>query len=80
MSQDYAIRIKDLPCEARQRAEAFLEEGVYYGWHLQGVAAHPVGDLLQCTMEFDSTRIIFLAPAGIRSGSGYAQLRTSAAK
>jgi hypothetical protein len=63
MNQNCPTRIRDLPPDARRRAEAFLAEGEYYGWKLQSVATKLLGTMLQCTLDFDVTRIIFLARA-----------------
>ena len=61
MAPRRSAEILNLPAECRKRAESFLEEGDYYGWILQGVETKPIGDLTQCTLDFDQTRIVFLA-------------------
>jgi hypothetical protein len=61
MCDDCLGRIRDLPLYARRRAESFVEEGKYYGWKLKSVEAKRIGDLLLCTLNFDLTRIVFVA-------------------
>ncbi len=61
MISDCLAAIRDLPPAARFRAEAFLDEGHYYGWRLQAVTTKRAGNMLQCRLDFDTTTIIFLA-------------------
>jgi hypothetical protein len=68
MMQSSKSSIQDLPPEARKRAQAFVEEGDYYGWQLMAVATRPIGNMLQCTLDFDNTTIVFLA-----QGADYAE-------
>ncbi len=61
MTSDCLAAIRDLPPAARLRAEAFLDEGHYYGWRLEAVTTKPAGNMLECRLDFDTTTIIFLA-------------------
>ncbi len=67
MYEDTLGRIRDLPLYARRRAESFIEEGKYYGWKLMSIEARCIGEFLLCTLNFDLTRIMFIARADDRS-------------
>ncbi len=77
MSQYNNIRVRDLPPEARRRAEAFIEEGDYYGWELQGVASQPLGDLIQLTLDFGKNTIVFLAHPDARYQASAARMASA---